>query len=260
MIPRVYQMADWAVGRIMKLANKDTLIVVISDHGFEAANTADGGKFCGRILGKELLEVLGLSQQLSYVNHRDWVIVKLSKGVEQRRAEILELLDKFRVPELNAPLLHVTEDTTGEIAIKIYDRTNLYGDDVDLGALHVDYLGETRPFLDLVQADYDTRASGVHHPDGIAIFHGPGVRPGGCVSQASVLDVMPTVLALLGMPIGRDMDGRVLTEAIVSEFLEQNPLAYIDTYDTGMELTGAQDEEPVSEELITRLRDLGYID
>ncbi|MDY6876434.1 MAG: alkaline phosphatase family protein [Chloroflexota bacterium] len=261
MIPRTYEMADRTVGRLMKLASSDTLTVVISDHGFEAADTAaEGRKFCGRVWGDKLLEMLHLTHQASYVNHRDWIIVKLSREAKQRRAEILDLLGKFRVRELDAPLLHVTDDQTDEIAIKIYDRTHLYRDDVDLNTLHIDYLNETRPFLDLVQADYDKRTSGVHHPDGIAIFCGPGVQPGGYVAQASVLDITPTVLALLGKPIGRDMDGRVLTEAVAPEFLEQRPPTYIDTYDTGLELNEIEDEEPVSEELIARLRDLGYIE
>jgi predicted AlkP superfamily phosphohydrolase/phosphomutase len=262
MIPRTYEMADRAVGRLMKLVDEDTLIVIVSDHGFRAADTTtEGGKFCGRVLGNELLEMLDLTGQASYVNHRDWIIMKLSRETNKRRAEILDLLGEFRVRELDAPLLHVTEDHTGEIVIKIYNRTHLYRDDVDLNLLHVDCLGKTRPFLDLVRPDYDRRASGVHHPDGIAIFCGPGVRPGGRVAQASVLDVTPTVLALLGMPVGRDMDGRVLTEAITPEFLAATPLTYTDTYDTDLEFDDEfEDDERVPEELMSRLRALGYIE
>jgi predicted AlkP superfamily phosphohydrolase/phosphomutase len=262
MIPRTYEMADRAVGRLMKLVDKDTLIVIVSDHGFKAADTtAEGGKFCGRVLGNKLLEMLDLTGQASYVNHRDWIILKLSREANKRRVAILDLMGKLRVRELDAPLLHVTEDHTGEIVIKIHNRTHLYRDDVDLNALHVDYLGKTRPFLDLVRPDYDRRASGVHHPDGIAIFCGPGVRSGGCVAQASVLDVTPTVLALLGMPVGRDMDGRVLTEAITPEFLAATPLTYTDTYDTDLEFDDEfEDDERVPEELMSRLRALGYIE
>jgi predicted AlkP superfamily phosphohydrolase/phosphomutase len=63
MIPRAYEMADRAIGRLMKLVNRDTLVVVVSDHGFEAANTAtEGGKFCGRLLGHKLLEMLNLTR------------------------------------------------------------------------------------------------------------------------------------------------------------------------------------------------------
>jgi predicted AlkP superfamily phosphohydrolase/phosphomutase len=66
MIPCAYKMADRAVGRLMKLVNRDTLIVVVSDHGFEAANTAtEGGKFCGRVLGNKLLEICE-SSRLDY--------------------------------------------------------------------------------------------------------------------------------------------------------------------------------------------------
>lgn len=261
MIPRAYEMADRTVGRLLKLADKDTLIVVASDHGFEATDAiAEGSKFCGRILGHRLLEMLNLTGQASYVNHRDWIVVKLSREANHRRANILDLLGKVRVRELDAPLLDVIEEQTGEIVIKIYNRTHLYGDDIDLDTLHIDYLDESGPFLDLVRPDYDKRASGVHHPDGIAIFCGPGVRPGGCVAKASVLDITPTLLALLGMPIGRDMDGRVLTEAIVPEFLAETPLTHVDTYDTGLGFSEVEEDEPVPEELMSRLRALGYVD
>jgi arylsulfatase A-like enzyme len=101
--------------------------------------------------------------------------------------------------------------------------------------------------------------SGVHHPDGIAIFSGPGVQVGTRVEQGSVLDVLPTLLALMGRPIGRDMDGQPLTQIIQPEFLVQNPLTYIDTYDTGLKLEPTQTDEPASEELMSRLRALGYV-
>jgi len=261
MIPRIYELADRAIGRLMGLTDNDTLIVVLSDHGFEAAASASAGNhFIGRVLGNRLLEMLDLTQQASYVNHRDWIIIKLSQAANQRRAEILKLLGKFHVRELEAPLLHVTEDQSGEIIVKIYNRTHLYSDGVDLNALHVDYLDQTRPFLHLVQPDYDKRASGVHHPDGVAIFCGPGVQPGGDIRQASVLDIAPTVLALLGMPVGRDMDGQVLTAALTHDFLLKNPVTYVDTYDADLVLHDVAEDEPVSEELMARLRDLGYIE
>ncbi len=261
MLPHTYEIADLAVGRLLKLADKNTLVVIISDHGFEAAETsAVGGKFTGRILGNKLLELLNLSDQVSYVNHRDWIIVKLSKKAEMRRAGILDLMSKIRVCELDAPFLDITEDDTGELVLKIHNRTHLYSDGVDLKTLHIDYLDQTRPFLDLVQPDYDTRVSGVHHPDGIAIFYGAGVQSGGYITQSSILDVTPTILALLGMPVGRDMDGRVLTEVMTSQFLEGTPPMYIDTYDTDFEFEEGEDDEAVSEELMARLRDLGYVE
>lgn len=262
MLPHTYEVADAAVGRLLKLADEDTLVVIVSDHGFEAAETsAAHGKFVGRLRGDKLLELLGLSQQASYVNHRDWIIVKLSRQLETRRTEILELMSQVRVRELDVPLLQVTEDETGEIILKIYNRTYLYSNGVDLNSLHIDYLDKTYDFLDLVHPDYDTRVSGVHHPDGIAVFSGPGVQPGGNISESSILDVTPTILALLGLPIGRDMDGQPLTQAMTPQFLQEMPLTYIDTYDADFEFQeSGEDDEPVSEELMARLRDLGYVE
>ena len=74
------------------------------------------------------------------------------------------------------------------------------------------------------------------------------------------MDVTPTLLALLGMPIASDMDGQVLTEAISPDFLKQTPLTHIDTYDDDFELTKVEEDEPAPEELMARLRDLGYVE
>jgi tetratricopeptide (TPR) repeat protein len=46
------------------------------------------------------------------------------------------------------------------------------------------------------------------------VMSGPGVRSEAPVHGAGLLDIAPTVLTLLGLPIGKDMDGRVLHEAL----------------------------------------------
>ena len=51
-----------------------------------------------------------------------------------------------------------------------------------------------------------------HRPYGILAAVGPGIRPGSEAHGASILDVAPTVLGLLGLPAANDMPGRVLAE------------------------------------------------
>jgi hypothetical protein len=131
--------------------------------------------------------------------------------------------------------------------------------DVDLDSLHVIWPGGRLPFLELVLPSYNIRRSGDHHPDGVIVFHGPGVRVGGQAS-GTIVDMVPTVLALLGMPVGLDMDGQVLEDAIGPEFLEEMPLTYIDTHDTDLELDEPEEDLSASPELMTRLRALGYIE
>ncbi len=52
-----------------------------------------------------------------------------------------------------------------------------------------------------------------HRPIGILALQGDGLRQDELIHGASLLDIAPTVLTLFGLPVGRDMDGRVLVEA-----------------------------------------------
>src|SRR5580698_1675113 len=52
-----------------------------------------------------------------------------------------------------------------------------------------------------------------HRPFGIFCMKGPHVRKDERIYGATLLDVTPTVLTLFGLPVGSDMDGRVLVQA-----------------------------------------------
>jgi predicted AlkP superfamily phosphohydrolase/phosphomutase len=69
-------------------------------------------------------------------------------------------------------------------------------------------------------------------PDGVLLVAGEGIRPGATPARASVLDVAPTLLYLLGLPVARDMEGRVLTEILEPEFARQNPVTFIPSYES----------------------------
>ncbi|MFN7974192.1 MAG: alkaline phosphatase family protein [Acidobacteriota bacterium] len=77
---------------------------------------------------------------------------------------------------------------------------------------------------------YDERGVFEHqftHPPGILIMAGPSIKPGIAPREPNVMDACPTFLTLLGLPAARDMDGRVLSEALTVPALE--PVA---TYET----------------------------
>ena len=52
-----------------------------------------------------------------------------------------------------------------------------------------------------------------HRPVGMICIAGPHLRQDERIYGANLLDITPTVLTLLGLPVGEDMDGRVLVEA-----------------------------------------------
>ncbi len=101
--------------------------------------------------------------------------------------------------------------------------------------------------------------SGVHDEDGIFVAFGPGIREG-VTFEGSVFDVAPTVLAIMGLPVPDDMEGRVLTEIFETSFLEEHPIQTIPSYEglierQTLDITG----DIAGEELREQLRALGYI-
>ena len=73
--------------------------------------------------------------------------------------------------------------------------------------------------------------SGTHEraPDGFVMAFGAPVAPGR-PSRASVLDITPTILYFLGLPVGRDMDGFARTDIFKPSFTGERPVTYIPSY------------------------------
>jgi len=69
-------------------------------------------------------------------------------------------------------------------------------------------------------------------PDGILLLLGPGIEGGAVLTDAELVDVVPTVAYGLGLPIARDLDGRILTEAFERAFLARHPLTFVPSYET----------------------------
>src|SRR5688572_26870688 len=57
-------------------------------------------------------------------------------------------------------------------------------------------------------------AAAWHRQYGVLAMRGPGMKRDERIYGATLLDVTPTILTILGLPIGADMDGRVLVDAL----------------------------------------------
>jgi predicted AlkP superfamily pyrophosphatase or phosphodiesterase len=116
----------------------------------------------------------------------------------------------------------------------------------DLGALPVDP-SKTR---DLRRVSADN-----HRIDGCLFLYGRGIRPGTRIDGAGILDVAPTLLALLGVPPAEDMPGHVLTQA-----LNVATPARVATYEHVPSVSPIAPPDPdVDAEMVARLRSLGYL-
>jgi predicted AlkP superfamily phosphohydrolase/phosphomutase len=73
--------------------------------------------------------------------------------------------------------------------------------------------------------------SGTHEraPDGFLLAYGDVVQRGRR-QRGAIVDITPTVLYFLGLPVGRDMDGYARADLFRSEFTAGRPVAFIPTH------------------------------
>lgn len=67
---------------------------------------------------------------------------------------------------------------------------------------------------------------------GFLLAVGNGVRAGAVLDGASVLDLAPTILYLMGLPVARDMEGRALVELLDPESAQVRPVTFIPSYES----------------------------
>lgn len=167
--------------------------------------------------------------------------------------------------ELTDQLLNLIDPKTGKRVVKaVMQREEVYHgpfavngpdliaepvEDYSFGAPSL--IAHRTPFVDI---DFSLEIPGGHHPDGIFIWSGAQVRPGHQL-PANLMDIAPTVLAQVGVPVPRHMDGEVL-----SGIFQTSPRAeYQDWESQGKDLAGdgysTEDEQALSQ----RLADLGYL-
>ena len=100
-----------------------------------------------------------------------------------------------------------------------------------------------------------------HRPQGIFVLKGPGIRSDARIEGATLLDIAPTVLTLLGLPVGEDMEGKV----ILSAFEESPQIERIPSWENvkgedGRLPTEIEDANPAAAQAALRqLVELGYI-
>lgn len=95
---------------------------------------------------------------------------------------------------------------------------------------------------------------GTHAMEGVLILAGPGITGPASLETASIMDVTPTLLHALDLPVPTNVDGRVLLEA----FAPPKPVRTTAPSASGVslgELDASQEEE-----IIERLQGLGYLE
>lgn len=167
---------------------------------------------------------------------------------------------------LKSDLLDLRDPQTGETLVRNVFRSDevFEGEAVETGP---DLIVETHPQYTLkggrsedVVAPSTQNAhdrSGDHRTEGILVADGPAFRSES-IPDATILDIAPTLLYLMGSPIPDAMDGDVLESLFTERFLDAHQTKRTSEY--GKDTTESRrwsDEE--SEELEERLNNMGYL-
>lgn len=101
-----------------------------------------------------------------------------------------------------------------------------------------------------------------HRQFGIFAAKGPGIRKDGRIAGANLLDICPTLLHLFGLPVGEDMDGKVLLDMFeeTPDAIERIPSWDDIDGDHGMHPPDKQISAEDSKAALEQLVALGYID
>ncbi len=100
-----------------------------------------------------------------------------------------------------------------------------------------------------------------HSPYGVFVMKGPGIKKDQIIYGANLLDITPTILQVFDLPIGEDMDGKVLSQA----FEKVETIPTITSWETvageaGMHPKGMKDEEDMAAMVLEQLVELGYME
>ena len=214
-----------------------------------------------------------INARLSSYFHQDGDVLRLALAVEAaERPDVMlvffsgidrvshHLWGVIEAPELYPETLRPSPSER-QAGLEAFERYYEYTDAI-LGVLIARYAPDD---LVIVLSDHGFESgsdlgflTGVHRTtkalDGAIFARGAGISSGIDAGEISVLDVTPTILAWLGLPVGNDMDGDV------ADFVGGEPVAHIETHDSGpverLEFAPSGGDERILE----NLRALGYLE
>ncbi|HEY7180100.1 MAG TPA: alkaline phosphatase family protein [Blastocatellia bacterium] len=213
-----YAAADELLSRMLRLLDGSTTLVVASSMGQKPyVSPLRNGKPISQLRSLDrLLEIAGLNgraRALSTMSDQ----FNLYPDTAATCAEAEKILESAYVDEPGRAMfdIHRVADCL-TVNLKFYEETAEDSRCVFPYGPHGPHREADNSLLysDLVHGTGMVK-SGCHDPKGMMILYGPGVRRGVRIAEANNLDIAPTLLTLMGLPVPEEMKGRVLSEAFV---------------------------------------------
>jgi len=183
-------------------------------------------------------------------------IVNPGSEYDEIRAQVIQRLAQLRDPETGRPpvkaIFQREEIAQGPHIRRAPDILLLMADEG-----YVAY--ECGVDVDSVFESPGWRTGG-HTMQGVLVATGNHLRKNTRISGARIIDLAPTILYMMGLPIPEDMDGQILTDLFEKEFLDSNLPALTRASTPAGRDAGCRWQAEDGEIIKRRLRGLGYID
>ncbi len=264
-ILKIYEKLDEKLGDIIKKfeheISKDFSIVVVSDHGISSLKKIlhlnkylekkGHLKFKQKEEWKEFQKNV-LNKKVSYIFGKvDWSKTK-AYAIGKRGAIYINLRGREPkgivnegehenlIEKLKKDLKGIKDSETSEVIVeKVRSRDELFfGRNIQKAPDMLIFLKNGYfPFGYAFELDKPNWISvndrpdlpfvtGIESGDGILCVKGKNIKTDVTSENSRIRDFTPTLLYLLGLPIPRDMDGRVVKEIFRESYLQENPVIY----------------------------------
>lgn len=252
-----YQEIDKMIGQLTTNLTPDDTIFIVSDHGFGLVEKPLASL---KIRGNNFLKLVGLQNNANCMSVGINYIIKINENLSKENVgKISDKIKNIEVLESREKLFDVTNNDK-EIILELRNIFSMYLSDAEqFLQKEINIGGQKVKASEILINRSDI--TGEHKDLGILVVNGKNIKPGVEIDNASVLDIVPTILYLKNLAVGKDMDGKVLLDSIDHEYVKNHTVKYIDTYET--EITSTETEkidQSMTEDIETRLRDLGYLD
>jgi predicted AlkP superfamily phosphohydrolase/phosphomutase len=234
-----YQIVDDLIGDLLeKVERQDALLIVVSDHGFGPLHK---DIYLNQwLVDRGFLSVKPNASGSSFWNAVDWAKTRaysfgyfgnlylnlvgreplgtVHPGREANsylaslRRELLEWQDPESATALTDEVIPMKDIYSGpyvnwgpDLFVVMKNYAYMTRDRFDV--LHTDTVSSP-----MLHHPSPIKHSGNHRMDGVILLAGDGVRTGAMMEGASVLDVVPTLLYALDVPLPKNLDGRVWSE------------------------------------------------
>jgi predicted AlkP superfamily phosphohydrolase/phosphomutase len=279
-----FRKLDGYIEKLVKLAGPDAQVFMASDHGFTATT-----------------EVLRINAFLHEKGYLAWKETDDSEAAQRREASWFANLDwektlaYCRTPSSNGITIRVAQNP-GDPGVKpqeyetfrqklIHDLESLKDPDTGERIIQAIYKREDvysgvamkeAPDLTLVLRDYGfvsirnilpvveprETPAGTHHPDGVFLAGGCGVKSGFKGELQNIVDVTATMIYSLGLPVPKDQEGSVAETFFTEDYLQSTPIVLDGQTslkkDTDSDSEAISDEE--KEQIMAQLQMLGYME